>query len=143
MLRVIIALLVLLLAPSDRTEQAHCLVVKAHALASERKQGGNEAYAFKMLGGSVAQGKFTWLGGTSKFKISRGRRPTHASSRLKAGSAIERVSQKCDDRVLISCRNKAVVLGTGSRASVDEAKEEPLHLPTAEIFGSAAVPSAM
>jgi hypothetical protein len=72
MLRVIIALLLFLLAPSGRTEQAHCLAVKAHALASERKQGGNEAYALKMLGGSVAQGKFTWLGGTGKFKIIKG-----------------------------------------------------------------------
>jgi tetratricopeptide (TPR) repeat protein len=35
---------------SDRTEQAHCLAAKAHALARERKQRGNEAYALKMLG---------------------------------------------------------------------------------------------
>jgi hypothetical protein len=71
MLRVIIALLVLLLAPSDRTEQAHCLVVKAHALASERKQGGNEAYALKMLGESITQGKCTWLGGSRERSFSR------------------------------------------------------------------------
>jgi tetratricopeptide (TPR) repeat protein len=35
---------------AGRTKQAHCLAVKAHALASERKQRGNEAYALKMLG---------------------------------------------------------------------------------------------
>jgi tetratricopeptide (TPR) repeat protein len=35
---------------AGRTEQAHCLAVKAHTLASERKQRGNEAYALKMLG---------------------------------------------------------------------------------------------
>jgi class 3 adenylate cyclase/tetratricopeptide (TPR) repeat protein len=35
---------------AGRTEQAHCLAVKAHTLSSERKQRGNEAYALKMLG---------------------------------------------------------------------------------------------
>jgi tetratricopeptide (TPR) repeat protein len=40
---------------AGRTEQAHCLAVKAHALASERKQRGNEAYALKMLGEVAAQ----------------------------------------------------------------------------------------
>jgi class 3 adenylate cyclase/tetratricopeptide (TPR) repeat protein len=35
---------------AGRTEQAHCLAAKAHALARERKQRGNEAYALKMLG---------------------------------------------------------------------------------------------
>jgi tetratricopeptide (TPR) repeat protein len=40
---------------AGRTEQAHSLAVKAHALASERKQRGNEAYALKMLGEVAAQ----------------------------------------------------------------------------------------
>ena len=35
---------------AGRTEQAHCLAVKAQALASGRKQRGNEAYALRMLG---------------------------------------------------------------------------------------------
>jgi tetratricopeptide (TPR) repeat protein len=35
---------------AGRTEQAHCLAVKARALASERKQRGNDAYALRMLG---------------------------------------------------------------------------------------------
>jgi tetratricopeptide (TPR) repeat protein len=35
---------------AGRTEQAHCLAVKAHELASQRKQRGNEAYALMMLG---------------------------------------------------------------------------------------------
>jgi tetratricopeptide (TPR) repeat protein len=39
---------------AGRTEQAHCLAVKAHALASERKQRGNEANALKMLGEAAA-----------------------------------------------------------------------------------------